>query len=168
MRKLFLLPLFLFSMSYAHAGVWLQSGITLSSMDDLPAASAETIDMRWVSSLTLGYRFFQGFVLGAHVLYSKSTLTQDYTWAVGPKGGLLIGGFEATGTYLPLSNAQRGALGVLNGGGFALNLGYHFQVFTGFRMGLEVLYWYGLYDQPVVGKYKSTQLAPMLSFALDL
>jgi hypothetical protein len=167
MRKLIVIFLF-FSVTQAHAAVWFQTGLSLTSSQDVPNANTENTDLRFVSATTLGWKFLQGFLLGTQFLVSRSTLSQDYAWAIGPKGGLLIGGFEATGTYIPLSKAQRGAAGVLSGGGFSLNLGYHFQVVQGFRMGLEILYWYGLFDQPGPDKYKSTQITPMVSFALDL
>lgn len=167
MRSLVVLIAFFF-VTQAHAGVWFQTSLSLTSTQDVPNATTDNTDLRFISTTTVGYKFFQGFLLGAQFLYSRSTLSQDNAWAVGPKGGLLIGGFEATGTYIPLSKAQRGAAGVLSGGGFSLNLGYHFQIFQGFRMGLQILYWYGLFDQPSPDKYKSTQIAPMVSFALDL
>jgi hypothetical protein len=83
-----------------RAGFWMQlMGNSFSIVEQRGATSTE--QNRTLASTTVGYRFSQGFILGAQSLHAGGTTT---SWAVGPKGGLFIKGLEVTAAYLPFAH----------------------------------------------------------------
>ena len=153
----------------ARAGLWIQTGITTSQFTD-DQQTLGAADLRILSSSTVGWTFPQGFIVGAQLLYSRDTLNVASTWGLGPKGGILIHGFELTAAYLPSVNDALGAT-TRSGGGYAINLGYHFHIKGPLRVGLIGTYWSTTYtqlnNQTLIVKQNSSQLSPQLSIALD-
>lgn len=131
--------LFLLLSLPAQAGIWLEAtGGILSSSETVN--NVNTSDFRLQGTTTLGYEFKQGFLLGVQALVSRSSAASNYTWAWGPKGGVLIKGFELSAAYLPYATDNE-LSSVRTGSGFAFNLGYTYPLGKVFRLGLMVTYW---------------------------
>ncbi len=145
----------------AQAGVWLEgTGTTILSTNNQALGSA-----------SVGYAFPQGFVLAAEGLTSINGWTAEHTWAIGPKGGLLIQGFELSAAYLPFAYDYEGA-STFQGGGFTLNLGYTFPIFRGFRAGLLATYSLESFTsengQNLPTPRSLTQFAPQVAITIEI
>ncbi|MGE4106147.1 MAG: hypothetical protein AB7F66_02965 [Bacteriovoracia bacterium] len=154
----------------AHAGVWVQGGFSFLQSTETQGGTSET-RIRTLTTLTGGYRFVQGFFVGAQYLFSRDSATPSSAWAIGPKGGFQYGGFEFTAAYLPIARDSYAA-GVRTGNGFALNLGYAWEITGPLRLGFYVTYWTvtyaklngaDLFIRPQVN-YISPQLALVFAF----
>lgn len=154
----------------AHAGVWVQtSALAWTATSDEPAGPSNS-SSQFLSSSTVGYSFLQGFVIGAQVLTNHSTATGDFLWSVGPKGGLLIKGFEVTAAFLPTAT-DTGALYTRKGSGFAINVGYSAAVYGPLRLGLYGIYWSTSYNQvngaTLTTNEHESHLSPLVSLGVD-
>ena len=154
----------------AIAGVWLQTGVLAT--DSSEEIGGTTVDSsRFSNSTTLGYAFPQGFMVGGQVLYDRTSLTGDHDFGWGPKGGLLLKGFELSAAYLIVFNSYKSGFS-RTGGGIALNGGYHFHLSKVFLLGLQMTYWISTLNEqdgiPFVVKPHDAKFLPLLSFALEL
>jgi len=158
-------------MDAARAGVWLQPSVAwLQFRRDDGADDVGVDSTRILSSGSVGYAFVQGFFLGAQGFLARDSQTGNYTWAVGPGGGLLLKGFELTAAYLPIAR-DLSAAGFATGGGFAVNLGYLWRLFGPVRLGFR-----GTYASITLSEREGVELpnrpqvtyfAPQLSLGLD-
>ena len=162
-----------FAGSQAQAGLWVQSAISVSQLkQDFGApdgASQSLSETRFLNSTTLGVSLLEGLLVGGQFLASNNTRTHDRTFAYGPKGGILLKGFEVTGAYLPFAEDVRGT-DQRTGGGFSLSSGYTFGIAGPFRAGFHATYWYIRFDRlngaELAVKQRVSQIAPQLSVAL--
>ncbi len=173
---LFLLCLlvFLLPTRQASASIWIQGAFsTIRTSDDAQGVPAKS-DFRFLDTATFGYSALQGFLLGIQYLGSASTGSSERSWAWGPKGGLLLKGFELTAAYLPSGRDISGGV-ARRGGGYAINLGYSFPVWGVLEVGLYGVYWSMTYVSAEVGgetvtldeKQHRSTLAPLLSVAFQ-
>ncbi|MGK5087758.1 hypothetical protein WDW86_09385 [Bdellovibrionota bacterium FG-2] len=178
MKSLFLifvcLLVFVLPSRPAKASIWIEGAFTaLRTSDD--AQGVAKSDFRFLNTATFGYSALQGFLLGIQYLGSASTGNHERSWAWGPKGGLLIKGFELTAAYLPSGRDFSGNV-ARTGGGYAINLGYTYPIWGVFEVGLYGVYWSMTYVSAQVDgeasvdlseKQHRSTLAPMLSVAFQ-
>ena len=142
MGKKLLLAMYLATIaSSAHAGVWLQSSLAFLRSEEQTGKSSASITNQILTSSSIGYTFRQGFFLGTQGLTSRNSHSGEFLWAIGPKGGFLLSGFELTSAYLPFARDTLGAVR-RSGGGFAVNLGYSWSLIKGVvLLGIHGTYW---------------------------
>lgn len=149
----------------AQAGVWIHSGITLTR-----AREGGQVGLRYLTSNTIGYAFWQGFVVGAQGLTRRSSPEDQMSFAIGPKGGLLLSGFELTAAYLPYAKETLPGR-TRTGGGFALNAGYTFPLFRPVRLGLNLTLWSMTFrkenGEPLRDRPQVSYLSPQLAIGFE-
>jgi hypothetical protein len=155
----------------AEAGVWIQTAANIARTTEGTNGS-EVADTRFITSTTAGYAFLQGFVVGGQYLMARSSQSGYRTTAWGPKGGLLLKGFELTAAFLPSARDYPDGIALRTGGGFALNFGYTAKIAGPLRVGLQATYWSMTFSerdgQELAIREKQTHLAPQLAIGLEL
>lgn len=155
----------------SQAGMWLQTALTASQAMEQTGTQTTAKTTRFIDATSLGYHFKQGFFLGGQLLFAKSLTSNCRTWAAGPKGGLLLDGFELTASFLPLARDSGGSAALRKGAGFAVNMGYSWRIWGAMRAGIQGTYWtVTLNDEGgerLNPKQKISYLTPQFSLGFD-
>ncbi|HTL11166.1 MAG TPA: hypothetical protein VL588_01680 [Bdellovibrionota bacterium] len=155
----------------ARAGVWLEASAAFLQLQD-DSGSTNLTASHWLGQGTVGYRFPQGFLLAGQGISSRSTSDANRgVTAWGPKGGFFLKGIELTAGYL--AQATEDVDGVhRTGGGFSVNLGYHYDLAKWLSVGLNCTYIQLRFtDQdgvPLTVKPGFTAFAPALSLGIQI
>jgi hypothetical protein len=117
----------LFSFLPAQAGVWLQGGIGGIFVTERTSNGSEISRTHLLTDYSAGYTFAQGFFVGGQLLDARNSASGRSARAWGPKGGLLIDGFELTAAYL-LSVKDDSTGFERSGRGLSAQIGYNWSV----------------------------------------
>ena len=136
----------------SSAGLWVQTGVSALEFAHTDNTISST-DNRLLISPTLGWAFLQGFMIGVQG-FEAFNHSNTKSYGLGPKGGVLMQGFEFTGAWLSYVNDVRGS-DTRSGKGVVLNLGYSARVVGPIRLGAYFSYFALTYD-----KENGSSLAP--------
>jgi hypothetical protein len=89
---------------------------------------------------TLGVALPQNLIVGAQALTYLGSPENRTAWGIGMKAGLLVGGFEFSGAYLPYTRDAQSA-STRTGSGYTFNLGYNWSLGSVARLGMYLTYW---------------------------
>ena len=128
----------------SSAGLWVETGASAVEFAHTDNSISST-DNRALVSPTLGWAFLQGFMVGVQG-FEAVNHGNTKSYGLGPKGGVLIEGFEFTGTWLSSVRDVRGE-DTRTGKGVVLNLGYSARIVGPLRLGAYFSYFALTYDK---------------------
>lgn len=161
MKNLIIIILLLCAPLHSQAGIWIHTASQFWS-----ESSDETPKNLWNTSSTVGFRFIQGFLLGAQNVTYTDQSTDRFTFGLGPKVGFLHNGIEISGSYIAYTR-QKKTTETLSGKGFALNLGWTFELAGPFRIGLHTTYLKLTFDRSG-SNFTEKHFTPQIAFAVEL
>jgi hypothetical protein len=130
----------------AQAGVWLQAGIGGIFVTERAGSSSEVSRTHLLTDYSAGYTFAQGFFIGGQLLDARNSASGRSSRAWGPKGGLLIEGFELTAAYL-LSVKDDATGSERSGRGLSAQVGYNWGITGPLLVGVYFQYFSANLDE---------------------
>lgn len=130
----------------AQAGVWLQAGIGGIFVTERASNGSELSRTHLLTDYSAGYTFVQGFFIGGQLLDARNSASGRSSRAWGPKGGLLIDGFELTAAYL-LSVKDESVDFERSGRGLSAQIGYNWGIAGPLLVGVYFQYFSANLDE---------------------
>ena len=132
-----------------------------------PHLTDDTGNTQLLLTPTVGYLFWEGFLLTGHAVLWDTDPERIHAW--GPRAGLWIDGFELTAGWLNTWSSSGGPH-VREGQGYDFHLGYTWKILGPLRAGLQTSY-FVLNVKEIDGKKQLPipairALSPQLSISL--